>query len=47
MKINAKIMLLVAAGLILTSVVIGVLAVWQLKRSGKIAVARVEQLRPE
>ena len=47
MKINAKIMLLVAAGLILTSVVIGVLSVWQLKRSGKIAVARVEQLRPE
>ena len=47
MKINTKIMLLVAAGLILTSVVIGILAVWQLKRSGKIAVARVEQLRPE
>ena len=47
MKINTKIMLLIAAGLILTSVVIGALAVWQLKRSGKIAVARVEQLRPE
>jgi signal transduction histidine kinase len=40
-------MLLVAAGLVLTSVVIGFLAVWQLNRSGKIAVARIEQLRPE
>ena len=47
MRINAKIMMLVAAGLILTSVVIGFLAVWQLNRSGKIAVARIEQLRPE
>ena len=47
MRINAKIMLLVAAGLVLTSVVIGLLAVWQLNRSGKMAVARIEQLRPE
>jgi len=47
MKINAKIMLLVAAGLVLTSVVIGFLAVWQPNQSGKVAVARVEQLRPE
>ena len=47
MRINSKIMLLVAAGLILTSVVIGFLAVWQLKRSGKISVARIEQLRIE
>jgi methyl-accepting chemotaxis protein len=47
MRINAKIMMLVAAGLILTSVVIGFLAVWQLNRSGKIAIARIEQLRPE
>ena len=47
MRINAKIMLLVAGGLVLTSVVIGVLAAWQLNRSGKIAVARIEQLRTE
>jgi methyl-accepting chemotaxis protein len=40
-------MLLVAAGLVVTSVVIGFLAVWQLNRSGKIAVARIEALRPE
>ena len=47
MRINAKIMLLVAAGLLFTAVVIGFLAVWQLNRSGKIAVARIEALRPE
>ena len=47
MKINAKIMLLVAGGLVLTSVVIGFLAVWQLNRSGKIAVARIEQMGAE
>jgi methyl-accepting chemotaxis protein len=47
MRINVKIMLLVAVGLVLTSVVIGFLAVWQLNRSGKVAVARIEQLRPE
>ena len=47
MKINAKIMLLIAAGLVVTSVIIGFLAVWQLNRSGKIAVARIEALRPE
>jgi methyl-accepting chemotaxis protein len=47
MRINAKIMLLVAAGLILTSIVIGVLAVWQLNRSGKMAVAQIEEFMPE
>jgi len=35
MRINAKIMILVAAGLVLTSVVIAFLAVWQLNRSSK------------
>ena len=47
MRINTKIMLLIAAGLILTSTVIGLLAVGQLNRSGKMAVARIEKLRPE
>jgi len=46
MKISAKIMLLVAAGLILSSAVVGFLAVWQLNRTGKIAIAKVETLRP-
>ena len=47
MRINTKIILLVAAGLILTSAVVGLLAVWQLNRSGKMAVAKIEQIRPE
>ena len=37
MRINTKIMLLIVAGLILTSTVIGVLAVGQLNRSGNMA----------
>jgi methyl-accepting chemotaxis protein len=47
MRINTKIMLLVAAGLVVTSTVIGVLAVGQLNRSGKMAIAQVEALGPE
>ena len=47
MRINTKIMLLVAVGLIVTSAVIGFLAVWQLNRSGKMAVTQIETLRPE
>ncbi len=47
MRINTKIMLLIAAGLVLTSTVVGLLAVGQLNRSGRIAVARIEKLRPE
>ena len=47
MKINTKIMLLIAVGLIFSSAVIGFLAAWQLNRSGKIAVAKVETLRSE
>jgi len=47
MRINTKIMLLVVAGLILTSTVIGVLAVGQLNRSGKMAIAQIEELLPQ
>ncbi|CAB1064732.1 Methyl-accepting chemotaxis sensor/transducer protein [Olavius sp. associated proteobacterium Delta 1] len=47
MRINTKIMLLIVAGLILTSTVIGVLAVGQLNRSGKMAIAQIEELLPE
>ncbi len=47
MRINTKIMLLIAAGLILTSVSLSVLAVWQLNRSGKMAVAPIEEFLPE
>ncbi|MBT8370142.1 MAG: cache domain-containing protein, partial [Deltaproteobacteria bacterium] len=46
MRINTKIMLLVASGLILISAVIGFFAVWQLNRSGKMAVAQIESLLP-
>jgi len=47
MRINTKIMLLFVVGLLLTSVVIGVLAVGQLNRSGKMAIAKIEELLPE
>jgi len=47
MRINTKIMLLIVAGLILSSAVIGVLAVGQLNRSGQMAIARIEELLPE
>ena len=47
MKINTKIMLLVAVGLVITSAIIGLLAVWQLNRTGKTAIAKIETLRPE
>jgi methyl-accepting chemotaxis protein len=47
MRINTKIMLLVAAGLIITSTVIGVLAVGQLNRSGKMTIFQIEKLLPE
>jgi len=46
MRINTKIMLLIAVCLILTSTVIGVLAVGQFNRSGKMAIAQIENLRP-
>ena len=47
MRINTKIMMLIVAGLILTSTVIGVLAVEQLNRSGQMAISRVEALLSE
>ncbi len=47
MRINTKIMLLIATGLVVTSIVIGVLAVEQLNRSGKMAIGQIEALRPE
>jgi methyl-accepting chemotaxis protein len=47
MRINTKIMLLIAAGLVVTSAVIGVLAVGQLNRSGQMAIFQIESLHPE
>jgi methyl-accepting chemotaxis protein len=47
MRINTKIMLLITAGLGLTSAVIGVLAVGQLNRSGQVATSQIEALHPE
>jgi methyl-accepting chemotaxis protein len=44
MKINTKLILLTAIGLILTSLVIGILAVIQLNKTGKIAATQIENL---
>jgi len=47
MKINTKIVMLIAASLILTSVVIGFLSVWQLRRTGQMSIAQIEKLGME
>ncbi len=44
MKINSKIMLMVIVGFVLTSFIIGTMAVWQLKRSGKTSIAQIKKL---
>ena len=47
MRINTKIMLLITVALVVTSTVIGVLAVGQLNRSGQMAISQIEDLLPE
>ena len=47
MRINTKIMFLIAAGLVVASTLIGVLVVGQLNRSGQMAISQIEALRPE
>jgi methyl-accepting chemotaxis protein len=47
MKLNAKILVLTSIALIFTSAAIGALAVWQLHRSGRMAVVQVEKLDRE
>jgi len=47
MKINTKLILLTAIGLVLTSVVIGAMSVVQLNRTGQIAISQIETLGNE
>jgi methyl-accepting chemotaxis protein len=47
MKINMKIMLLVAAGLISTSTTLAFLAIWQVNKTGQAAVTQTEKLGAE
>jgi methyl-accepting chemotaxis protein len=44
MKINTKIMLMVAIGLALTSSIVGVMAVWQLERSSRASIMQIRNL---
>ncbi len=44
MKINSKIILLLSVCLIFVSVVIGLMALWQLNRTGKMAIAQIEKI---
>ena len=46
-KLNSKILVLTAIALVVASASIGTLAVWQLQKSGKIAVIQVEKLDAE
>jgi len=47
MKINTKIILLITVSLILTSGVVGFLALWQINRAGTMAIARIEMMGKE
>jgi methyl-accepting chemotaxis protein len=47
MKVNTKIILLVTAALILTSVVTGFLSMWQLNKAGNAAIVQIENLGSE
>jgi methyl-accepting chemotaxis protein len=47
MKINTKIIMLIAASLIFTSVVIGFLSTWQLRRTGQMSIVQIEKLGTE
>jgi methyl-accepting chemotaxis protein len=44
MKINTKIMLMVTIALALTSLIVGVMAVWQLKRSSQASIMQIKRL---
>ena len=44
MKISAKIMWLVSIALVLTAGVVGLMAIWQLNRSGEMAIVNIETL---
>jgi methyl-accepting chemotaxis protein len=44
MKISTKIMILITTALILTAVCIGVTAIWQLNKSGEMAISNIEML---
>jgi methyl-accepting chemotaxis protein len=47
MKINTKIIMLIAASLILTSLVIGFLSVWQLRRTGQMSIVQIDKIGTE
>jgi methyl-accepting chemotaxis protein len=47
MKINTKIIILIAASLIFTAVVIGFLSVWQLRRTGEMSILQIEKIGTE
>jgi methyl-accepting chemotaxis protein len=44
MKINTKIMLMVTIALALTSLIVGVMAVWQLKRTSRASIMQIKRL---
>lgn len=44
MKINTKIMMMITLGLVLTSLIVGTMAVWQLDRNGRNSIAQIEEL---
>ncbi len=44
MKINTKITLLVSISLVLTSLTIGLLCIWQIKKGGAVAVTQIEKM---
>ncbi len=44
MKISTKIMILITTALILTAGCIGVTAIWQLNKSGEMAISNIEML---
>lgn len=47
MRVNTKIILIIASGLIFTAVILGFLSVWQINNSGQMAIAQFEKLRAE
>ncbi|MBW2095632.1 MAG: cache domain-containing protein [Deltaproteobacteria bacterium] len=44
MKINTKIMVMITLALVLTSLIVGAMAVWQLDRNGAHSIAQIEKL---
>ena len=47
MRVNTKIILIIASGLVFTAVILGFLSVWQINKSGQMAIAQFETLRAE